>query len=469
MTITVDQINLWLITPTETQNLEFKEAKTGFDDKRLYQYCVGIANEGGGHLVLGITDRAPRKVVGTNTYQNTISTEEKIFQKIGFRVDVKEVTHPDGRIVVFEIPSRPRGTAYDFEGAYYMRSGEGLVPMSEDRLRSMFAEGQPDWLEEFSKKGLDAQQIIELLDTQSFFELLKQPYPTGRDGVIDKLIQEQLIDKTSAGYNIRRIGALLLAKNLTEFPDIKRKAARVIVYNGSTKLNTKMDQTGQKGYAVGFQGLVRFIMDQLPQNEVIEDALRKEAKLLPEVVVREILANALIHQNLSEAGTSVMIEIYDNRLEVSNPGLPIVPVDRFIDGYQSRNERLADLMRRMHICEEKGSGIDRVVSAAEFYQLPAPDFRPGHNRTSVFVYGPKFFEEMDREERIRACYQHCSLKWVMAERMTNQTLRERFKLPESKSVSVSQIIAATMDAGLIKQDEQAGGSRKFAKYIPHWA
>ena len=168
-------------------------------------------------------------------------------------------------------------------------------------------------------------------------------------------------------------------------------------------------------------------------------------------------------------GASVMVEIYSDRVEISNPGEPIVPTERFIDGYQSRNERLANLMRRMGICEEKSSGIDRVVHAAEIFQLPAPDFRTSHLRTSVTIYGPRGFEGMDRDDRIRACYQHCALKWVMSERMTNQSLRERFRLPESKSASVSQVIAATIEIGSVKLDEKIGSSRKYARYLPFWA
>ncbi len=168
-------------------------------------------------------------------------------------------------------------------------------------------------------------------------------------------------------------------------------------------------------------------------------------------------------------GASMMVEIYSNRVEITNPGDPVVPVERFIDGYQSRNERLADLMRRLRICEERSSGIDRVVHAAEVYQLPAPDFRAGHRRTVVTIYGPRDFEDMAREDRIRACYQHCALKWVMSEHMTNQSLRERFHLPESKSATTSQVIATTIDAGLIKLDQKVGSSRRFARYLPFWA
>jgi predicted HTH transcriptional regulator len=185
--------------------------------------------------------------------------------------------------------------------------------------------------------------------------------------------------------------------------------------------------------------------------------------------VRELIANALVHQDLSIGGMSPMIEIYANRVEISNPGEPVVPVERFIDGYQSRNERLADLMRRMSICEERSSGIDRVVATAELYQLPAPDFRAAHKRTVATIYGPKPFEDMDREDRIRACYQHCALKRVLSERMTNQSLRERFGLGENKQATVSQIIGATIEAGLVKLDETAGDSRRYARYLPFWA
>ncbi|HEU0251865.1 MAG TPA: ATP-binding protein [Pyrinomonadaceae bacterium] len=350
-----------------------------------------------------------------------------------------------------------------------MRSPDGTVFMTEDRLRGIFNEGKPDWLEEHTATRLTSQDVIDSLDTQTFFELIGLGYPSDRESVIARLVAERLIDVFDDRIAIRRLGALLLAKRLEDFPELTRKAPRVVVYSGKSKLDTKRDETGRRGYAVGFQMLVRFVMSQLPQNEVIVDALRKEIKLVPEIVIRELAANMLIHQEFKEQGMGTMIEIYDNRVEISNPGQPIVPVDRFIDGYRSRNERLADLCRRFGICEEKSSGIDKVVTAAEVYQLPAPDFRAGFERTQVVIYGPKPFEDMDRNDRIRACYQHAALRFVTGERMTNQSLRERFHLPESKSAIVSQIIALTQEAGLIKTDEQAGGSRKFARYVPFWS
>lgn len=469
MATTPAQIDLWRQARSEHQRLEFKEARTQYDNTKLYKYCVALANEGGGILLLGVADKPPRRVVGTQAFNDPLGMAEKLFQAVGFRVDIEEVSHPDGRVLVFHIPSRPRGTAYHLDGMYLMRSGEELRPMSEDRLRAIFAEGQPDWLEEPSLRDISAQQIVDLLDTQAFFTLMQRPYPTTQKAVLDQLHNERLIDPTPDGYAIRRITAILLARRLTDFPDVMRKAARVVVYSTNSKTKTKLDQTWENGYAAGFQALVAFVMAQLPQNEIVEEAIRRKVKLLPEIVIRELVANALIHQEFTQGGTSVMIEVYPNRVEISNPGEPLVPVERFIDGYQSRNERLADLMRRLHICEEKSSGIDQVIEAAERFQLPAPEFLVGLRRTSVIIHGHKPFKDMDREARIRACYQHCVLRYVMRENMTNQTLRNRFKLPTNKSATVSQVIAATIDAGLIVADEGAGASRRQARYLPHWA
>ena len=469
MTTSPQQIDQWRASPSEHQRLEFKEAKRQYDFTKLCRYCVALANEGGGHLLFGVVDQPPRPVVGSNAARDPVGMAEKLFRILGFRVDVEEVAHPVGRVVVFHIPARPRGTAYHHKGAYLMRSGEELVPMSEDRLRRIFAEGAPDSLEAHVRVGLSAEEVLNLLNTRGFFELLSMPYPTTPQAVIDRLLGERLIDEQDGSYAIRRMGALLLANRLRDFDDLVRRAPRVIVYDGKSKLNTRLEHAGVKGLAVGFQGLVGFIVEHLPQNEVIEDALRKSVKLVPEIVIRELVANASIHQDFEVAGASPMIEVYDDRVEISNPGEPIVPVERFIDGYQSRNERLADLMRRMRICEEKSSGIDKVVNAAEGYQLPAPDFRVGYLRTSVIVHGPRPFEDMTRDDRVRACYQHCCLRWVMNDRMSNQSLRDRFRLTPRKAAIASQIIAATVETGLIKPDKAVGTSRRFARYLPVWA
>ena len=466
---TPEQIDIWRTSPSEHQRLEFKEAKTQFDYAKLSRYCVALANEGGGTLLFGVTNKLPRRVVGSAAVCDPIAMAEKLFQTLGFRVNIEAVQHPDGRVVVFDIPARPCGTAYHLDGAYLMRSGEQLVPMSEDRLRAIFAEGGPDWLCEPALKDCDENQIVQLLDTQSYFDLLQLPYPDNRSGVLERLESQRLIQRQGTRWVITNLGAILFAKRIEQFDRLARKAPRVIVYEGTNKLKTKLDRPGTKGYAVGFQGLVEFIDNLVPSNEVIEQALRREVKMFPEIAVRELVANALIHQDLSQTGASVMIEIYADRMEISNPGTPFIPLDRFIDEYQSRNERLADLMRRFGICEEKGSGVDKVVEAAEVFQLPAPDFRVGERRTSAILFAHRPIEDMDRNDRIRACYQHCCLRYVMNEKMTNQSLRERFKLAESKTATVSQIIAATVDSKKIRLADPNQISTRYRSYLPFWA
>lgn len=469
MATTVEQIDALRSVRSEDEHLEFKAAANRYDFEELVDYCVALANEGGGRIILGMTNKPPRCVVGTKAFEQPERTVSGIHERLHLKVSFDEVTHPDGRVLVFHVPSRSAGNPVHYKGRYLMRVGDNLVAMSPDQLRAIFAEGQPDWLCQAAAENCGDDKVIELLDTQSYFDLLKLPYPVNRVGVLSRFQSEKLIEPVNAGWTITNLGAILFAKRLEDFEGLARKAARVIVYEGRSKLHTKLDKAGVKGYAVGFQGLVEFVNSLIATNEVIEQALRHEVKMFPDIAVRELLANALIHQDFNETGASVMVEIYDDRMEISNPGVPIISTERFIDEYQSRNERLADLMRRLGICEEKGSGFDKVTSAAEDFQLPAPDIRVGERRTTVVLFAHQDIDSMDRNDRIRACYQHCCLRYVMNERMTNQSLRERFKLPENKSATVSQILTATVEAGKVKVADPSQASTRYRSYIPFWA
>jgi ATP-dependent DNA helicase RecG len=371
---------------------------------------------------------------------------------------------------VFEIPTRPVGTPLAFDGTYLMRSGEKLVPMTPDVLKRIFAEDQQDWFCQPARADASPDDVIALLDTQTYFELLKIPYPTNRDAVLERLQSQHLISQTTQGWTISNLAAILLAKKLDAFsPALARKASRVIIYDGINKLQTRTDNTGNRGYAVSFDGLVDFVHTAAPQNLFIEEVVREEVKMFPKQALRELIANALIHQDFLATGASVTIEMYTDRVEISNPGIPPIQVERFIDEYRSRNEQLADLMRRFGICEEKGSGIDKVVSAAEVFQLPAPDFRVGEIRTTAVLFAHQSFANMSKADRIRACYQHCCLLYVSNQRMSNQTLRDRFRLSESGAATVSLVIKATKEAGLIKMDDSESTSTRYASYLPFWA
>lgn len=469
MATTVQDIDALLAVRSESEHLEFKEAANNFHFEELVDYCVALANEGGGRMLLGITDKVPRRVVGTKAFEVPERTVAGIHERLHLKVTFDEVAHPSGRVLVFHVPSRPVGQPIHYKGRYLMRAGEELVPMTPDQLKKIMAEGEPDWALNPAMTKCDGAKVVQVLDTQSYFDLLHLPYPATREAVLERFASERLIERSGGSWTITNLGAVLFAKKLESFDRLARKAPRVIVYDGTNKLKTKLDKPGAKGYAVGFQGLVEFINGLVPSNEVIEQALRREVKMFPEIAVRELVANALIHQDFTESGTSVMVEIYDDRMEISNPGKPFISPDRFIDEYQSRNERLADLMRRLGICEEEGSGVDKVIQAAELFQLPAPDFRVGERRTSAVLFGHKDFEDMDRNDRVRATYQHCCLRYVMNEKMTNQSLRERFRLSEKKTESVSRAIRDAVDAGKIKLADPEQTSLRYRNYVPFWA
>jgi ATP-dependent DNA helicase RecG len=424
-------------------------------------------------LVLGVTDKRPRQVVGSQAWSTAEALNKikaHILQKLRFRVDITELQHPNGRVLVFAVPPRPVGQALEYEGTYLMRVGEELQPMTPDRLKQIFAEDQEDWFSQPARLDASPDDVIALLDTQTYFELLKVPYPTTRDAVLERLQSQDLIKQTTQGWTINNLAAIVLAKKLDAFSlALARKAPRVVIYEGINKLQTRDDKMGNRGYAVSFEKLVSFVHSAAPQNRFIEEAVRQEVKMFPIQALRELIANALVHQDFLATGSSVMIEMYSDRVEISNPGLPPIPVDRFIDEYRSRNEQLADLMRRLGICEEKGSGIDKVVSAAEIFQLPAPDFRVGGTRTTTVLFAYQIFEDMSKSDRIRACYQHCCLLYVSNRQMSNQTLRERFGFDESKNALVSQVISVTKEAGLIKPDYSASNSTRYVRYLPFWA
>ncbi len=209
--------------------------------------------------------------------------------------------------------------------------------------------------------------------------------------------------------------------------------------------------------------------DLLPANEVLGKALREEVQLYPAVALRELIANALIHQDFEITGAGPTVEVFENRLEITNPGRPIMDPNRFLDlPPRSRNEALASLMRRCRICEERGSGIDKVVHHIEAYQLPAPRFEAAGNGMRVVLFSPRPLREMTPEDKVRACYQHACLKYVNGEYLTNSSIRARFGIATKNSSQASRLIKEAVSKGqIVLYDDNA--SPKHTKYWPWWA
>jgi len=331
----------------------------------------------------------------------------------------------------------------------------------------------PRWEELHASVLLPDTEFTAQLSVEPIFRMLDRPIPSNSEDTLAWMAGERFISREPAGGGyVTNLGAIAAARKLADFPDLSRKSVRVVVYDGRNKASTRMEKEGTKGYAISFQGLIEYIMTLLPQSEVIEQALRKKRTVYPEIALREIVANALIHQDFSITGAGPLIEIFDDRIEVSNPGdlLPSKRLDRIIGTQpESRNELLARAFRRYKICEERGSGLLKAGLQIELYGLPPIEFTSSSNHFKVTLHSPRTFAKMSAHERLDACYQHAVLKYYSDSAMTNTTLRERLKMPEKQRSMVSVLIQEAIDKEMVKPANPANKSRKFAEYVPFWA
>ena len=375
------------------------------------------------------------------------------------------------RLVLLEIPAAAP-TPVEFDRAAYIRIGSATPRLSEhpERLRALWAKLQPyAWEAGVAAQFLTGDEVLAKLDYARYFDATGQPLPDNRSGIFDKLAGDRLVQIDVGGHwSITNLGAILFARQLNDFPAIARKAIRFVAYGGQSRADIVTHrQDVSKGYAIGFQELIGYIGGLLPQNEHIGKALRVEQPIYPAIALRELIANALIHQDMTMTGTGPLIELFKDRLEITNPGQPLVSPDRFLDSPpRSRNEALAALMRRMRFCEEQGTGIDKVLFSIEFNQLPPPDFRSEGDAVRAVLFTPRRFAEMTQQERIRACYQHAGLKYVSGQKMTNSTLRERFGISPQNAAQASTVIRHSLEAGLIRS---ADPDHPRTGYIPFWA
>lgn len=395
---------------------------------------------------------------------------QRLQPAIGFEFET--VDYHGTRLVLLTIPAASTAPV-EFDRTAFIRIGSATPRLSDhpERLRALWARLQPyAWETGVAAQFLTGDEVLARLDYASYFDLTAQPLPDNRIGIFDKLLADRLVQQDAGGHwNITNLGAVLFAKRLSDFsPAIARKAVRFVAYDGMSRADTVTHrQDGQRGYASGFKGLVEYIDGLLPRNEHIGKAFREDRPLYPSIAIRELVANALIHQDMTIGGSGPLIELFADRMEITNPGQPLVSPDRFLDlPPRSRNEALASLMRRMRLCEEQGTGIDKVIFHVELHQLPPPDFRTEGDAVRTVLFAPRRFAEMTPDERIRACYQHAALRFVSGERMKNSTLCERFGIEPKNASQASVIIGQCQKAGLIRPADLA---HPRSGYVPFWA
>ena len=448
--------------PSELNELDWK---SGLSDKseRIAQHISAFANmKGGGILVYGVNND------GT-CFSITKDEIDKIVQTLG------NIAHNN---LVYSIPIEH--SILDYEGysllfvyipeqsdkpvhlrgkdiyTSYCRSAGQTVKMSRNQVKALIATSQGITFEEQVAKGeLTKEEVLDLLDYKALYRILDKNLPKSEDSIIDRLTDYKLCKQTGDYWTISNLGAVLFSKNLQNFPNLVGHEVIVRKYVGANNRQLEFEQHVTFGYAVGFEWLVDFIMRNTSTEHI--DVKRKEIPTYPRVAIREFVANALVHQDFGITGMPVTIEIFSNRLSVTNAGAPLNDINRLIDlPPQSRNEQLAQMMFTLGVCERRGSGIDRAIAAVEEMFLPPVKFPQ------------KSLKDMTKQEKISACYQHACLVYENGDRINNKSVRERFELSKNDSSVASRIISDTLESGLIKPADIETASKKYMTYIPYY-
>lgn len=467
--------------PAETPWLEWKHNNCNPEEiGRYISACANaaiLAERDRAYIVFGIENKTKKKL-GTavqlhNMKKGNENLSNWLMRMISPRLMMEFLDFEDEGKAFSILAIEP---TYDrpvrFGDTEYIRIGENIRALKDfqEYERAL-------WLATSKRKFENAialphqttDQVLEKLDTNVYYEMSQQPKPKNVNEIIHRMEHEGFIKEDMEGtYDINNLGAIVLARDISHFPSISSKSVRVIKYVGKDKQKSEIEIEGRKGYAVGFPGLMGFIMNRLPTNEIYVGGVRRNTPIYPETAIREIIANALIHQDFTISGVGPVIEIYDDRVEVSNPGNSLVDVDRIIDERRSRNEKLAGTMRMLGLCEERGGGIDKAIIQIEEMSLPAPWFFLSENSMRVVQFGPKKFNELSKADKVWACFCHCVVRFIRQDYMSNATLRNRFSLPETEYQAISSVISyARKEGRIVPADENQGN--KYAKYVPYWA
>lgn len=364
------QLQQWLLEP-EGQRLEFKEAKQRYDFEKLLKYCVALANEGGGTIVLGVTDKRPRHIVGTQAFEDPGRTEAGLHQRLGHRIPIEELRLPEGRVLVVHVPPRLPGTAWNVDGRYFKRAGDDLAPLSDQELRAMFAETGPD----FSAQPCPGASLADL-EPESI-ALFRERWARKSGDLRKRELSdlqtlrdaELLVEGDQVSY-----AALILFATRAGLTRWLAQAELVFEYRSSEAAGPAADR---EEYRAGFfawqDALWKKINLRNDRQSYQDDFFRMDLPTFDEVPVREAILNAVAHRDY-RLGGSIFVRQFAKRLEVVSPGglPPGITPENIIDQQNPRNRRLAEALARCGLIERSGQGLNRCARASPCPALQAP-------------------------------------------------------------------------------------------------
>jgi len=358
--------------PSEDEHLEFKEAKSCYDSGKLTKYCAALANEGGGKMVLGVTDKPPRQVVGSQAFSTLERTKAGLIRDLRLRIDAEEIPHPNGHVVVFHVPSRPIGQPIQYKGAYWMRAGEELVPMTPDMLKRIFNEAGPDFSAEVCPRA-----DLSCLSPKAVAHFRQRWHRKSGNSRLEELSDEELLTNAELLCDGGVTYAALILLGAPEALNRHLAEAEVIFEyrSGEDSIRFQQRQNYREGFLLFHDDLWNKINLRNEVHQYQEGFFRHDIPTFNEVVVREAILNAVSHRDYRDAG-SVFVRQFPRKLEVTSPGgFPEgITAENILRRQSPRNRRIAEAFERCGLVEKSGQGMDLMFETSIKEGKPRPDF-----------------------------------------------------------------------------------------------
>lgn len=444
-----------LLQEKEGENVEFKEAKQGLDFRKLAAYCVALANERGGKLILGTTDKRPRKIVGSNAFTNTEKIKRRLLDAIHLRIEIEEIRHPDGRVLVFHVPSRPLGMPLQYDGRYLMRSGESLVSMSTDMLKRILDKAEPDFSAEICERA-----SMDDLDTEMIERFRELWIRKSGNADLESLSADQLLaDAELVMPEGITNAALILFGKRRSLGRLLPNAEVIYEYRSSMASGAAQQRKEFRQGFFSFYDQLWETIDLRNDMQHYQDGLFVlDIPTLNEAAVREALLNAVSHRDYRMGG-SVFIRQYPRKIELVSPGGPPpgITLENILREQAPRNRRIAETFARCGFVERAGQGMNRIFEACIIEGKPKPDFtNTDGNHFWITLHGtisnPEFLRFLEKvgSERL-ASFSTYDLLAI------DHIFREQ-KVPEDLRDSIPKLL----DHGVIERV----GSGRGTRYIP---
>ncbi len=371
MTVTTELLEAWM-DDEEKEQLEFKEAKKQYDFGKLVNYCVALANEGSGKFVLGVSNERPRRVVGSQAFRDTADVKRKLLDKLRLRIDVDVVDHPDGRVVVFHVPSRPPGRPMQNKGAYWMRSGESLVPMTPEQLKRIFDESGPDYSSEICAPANTAD--LDPVAIARFREMWARK--SGNSSLQGISVEQLLADAELTIEGGVTYAALILLGTHRALGKYLAQAEVVFEYRATEASGpAQQRRESRRGFFLFMDDLWNVIDLRNDVQHFQHGLFVLDIPTFNETVIRECILNAVSHRDY-RLGGSIFVRQLPRRLEVVSPGgfPPGITEENILWQQIPRNRRIAEVFAKCGLVERAGQGMNRMFEECIKETKPLPDF-----------------------------------------------------------------------------------------------